>query len=340
MRLGEGDRNRAPEIARELALYGAAADPAIHGPFTIAVRQRDGRWLYLTTHRFPSVGVIGIGALSALVNLLLIGVSLWFGGRVAGPLRQFAASAERLRADAEVEPIPVTGPTELRAAAEALNHMQQRISRYVRERTSMIGAIAHDLRAPLSRLKFHVVSAPPKLRAAVEREIAEMEQLVGVTLDFVEADTRSGAFERLELSLLVEGIADDFADAGKDVEVVETAPLTICGNALLLRRLFTNLIDNALKYGGSARVRTCRENGCAIVEIDDVGPGLAPDDLARAFEPFFRGEKSRSRSTGGVGLGLAIARSAAVAHAGSIVLENLPERGLRARVFLSPSENA
>jgi signal transduction histidine kinase len=255
-------------------------------------------------------------------------------------MREFAASAEAVRAG-QIQPIEVRGPHELRTATVALNAMQERISGYIQERTTMIGAIAHDLRAPLSRLKFHVVNAPSSLRLQIEREIAEMEQLIDVTLAFVDEDTRVTSPTLVDLSSLVEAIADDFTDSGHDVKLDTMPQVTIDGDPVLLRRAFTNLIDNAIKYGGDATVSMSTSAEKAIVDIIDSGSGMAEDDLARAFEPFFRAERSRNRRTGGVGLGLAIVRTAILKHNGTVTLENHPGAGLRARVTflrLAPGE--
>lgn len=331
--LAAQDRAEGSQAAAELLSYGNHADPVLHPPFMLAVRRGDG-WLVVRGSAFPSFGRVGLVTFCAALTAILALVSLQFSRRLVQPLRDFAAAAERLRADSAAAPVPVAGPTELRAASEAVNRMQKRISEYVRERTAIIGAIAHDLRAPLARMRFHVESAPIELRAAIEREVAEMEQLAGVTLDFVEADTVGGAPEPVDLALLVEGVADDFADAGKSARLIESVPVTILGNALLLRRMFTNLIDNAVKYGGEARIAVGMEDGMAVIDVSDSGPGLSSEDIERAFEPFYRSEQSRSRATGGVGLGLAIASNAARAHGGTIRLENQEGGGLRARVTL------
>ena len=212
--------------------------------------------------------------------------------------------------------------------------MQARIRGYVLERTSMVGAIAHDLRTPLSRLKFHVASAPEPLRAKLEAEIDEMEQMIAASLEFAEAEARPQTRELIDLPLLVEGVVDDLSDLGKSVTLKRTEPATVAGDPLLLKRLFRNLINNAVTYGGHGRVSVQRQDGSVIVDIDDDGEGLDATSLDRAFEPFYRAESSRNRMTGGMGLGLAIVKAAAVSHGGDVELSNRSEGGLRARVSL------
>jgi len=110
--------------------------------------------------------------------------------------------------------------------------------------------------------------------------------------------------------------------------------VVIEGDSLGLRRLIANLIDNAVKYGGAARASIRAEPDFAVIEIEDDGPGVAPEEIERLFEPFYRHEPSRSRETGGIGLGLAVVRSIARAHGGDVTLRNRPEGGLLARVVL------
>lgn len=332
---------RSPPIMeiprREYELYGEAQfNPSIFGSFTAAVRQPDGRWRIVSRlTRDPVQRWQSATILSILISVLLTLPFAWlFSKRLARPIRALAQAAERLGRHQEVEPVFVRGPAEVRQAATAFNDMQARLRRYVAERTSVIGAIAHDLRTPLSRLNFHLASVPEDVRTKAEAEIAEMEQMISVTLDFVQNETRLQPHEPIDLGLLVEGVVDDLTDLGHDARMIENHPVTIQGDIVLLKRLFANLIANAVIYGKRAAISLTVEDGHAVVDVADEGPGLEPDDLERVFEPFYRAEASRNRATGGMGLGLAIVQSAAKAHGGDVRLFNRPEGGLCARVRL------
>jgi two-component system OmpR family sensor kinase len=329
--------SRVSQERRELADYGIERfDPVIFGAFTAAARMPDGRWLVVSRKGSQSIDSWQASTAWRFVLGLIIAliVAALFSARLARPIRAFAGAVERIGGQEQPEPVEVGGPSEIRLAATALNDMQTRIGRYIAERTSVVGALAHDLRTPLSRLHFHLAAAPEEVRCKAEAEIAEMEQMIAATLEFVENETRSRPREALDLALLVEGVVDDLADLGRDVRLERAAPATVCGDALLLKRLFANLVNNAVIYGRRATVTLDTVDSKAIVEVTDEGPGLSQADLDRAFEPFYRAESSRNRATGGMGLGLAIVRAAAQRHGGDVMLANRPEGGLSAKVTL------
>lgn len=198
----------------------------------------------------------------------------------------------------------------------------------------MVGAIAHDLRTPLTRLRFRIEAAPDDIRARLAADIDQMDAMISAALGFVRDATRTGPRERLDVTSLVESLAVEAAETGSDVIAAPSPRLTVLADPLALRRLFANLIENAVKYGERARVRMSDADGQAVIEIEDDGPGIPPEDLERVFEPFYRGEPSRNRETGGAGLGLAVVRSIARAHGGDVVLRNRSGGGLTARVTL------
>lgn len=336
-RRGRSLPRRISQERRALADYGIERfDPVIFGAFTAAARLPDGRWLVVSRKGSQSIDSWQAStALRFVVGLLIAVIVAWlFSARLARPIRAFASAVERIGGQERAEPVEVGGPSEIRLAAAAVNDMQTRIDRYIAERTSVVGALAHDLRTPLSRLHFHLAAVPEEVRCKAEAEIAEMEQMIAATLEFVENETRSRPREALDLALLVEGVVDDLADLGRDVHLERAAPATVCGDALLLKRLFQNLVNNAVTYGRRATVTLDTLDRKAIVEVTDEGPGLSQADLDRAFEPFYRAESSRNRATGGMGLGLAIVRAAAQRHGGDVTLANRPEGGLSARVTL------
>jgi two-component system OmpR family sensor kinase len=307
----------------------------LFGSFEAAVRRPDGAWTVVSPRRammdpWQQRFLLVLAAAALAVTPL----AWWFARRIAAPIAAFARAAERLGRDPEAPPLAVGGSTEVTAAAQAFNLMQERLRRYVRGRTTMIAAIAHDLRTPLTRLRFRIEAAPEELRVKLAADIDEMEAMVSATLAFVQDATRPVERTKLEVSSLVETVMDEAAETGRDAAVECAERAVVDGDPIALKRLVTNLVDNALKFGSRARGRVFAEDGMAIVEVDDDGPGVPEDEIERAFEPFQRLEGSRSRETGGAGLGLAVVRAIARGHGGEVTLQNRTEGGLRARVSL------
>lgn len=329
---------RAPHIFHRVPPPPPQAAPeqtVLFGSFQAAVRQPDGRWLEAAPRRAlidPWAQRVMLVMAAALVAVTPL--AWWFARRIAAPITAFARAAERLGRDPDAPPLSVRGSTEVTAAAAAFNLMQERLKRYVSNRTTMIAAIAHDLRTPLTRLRFRIEAAPDELKPKLAADLDEMEAMISATLAFVQDATRTGERTKLEVSSLVETVMDEAAETGADAAVEHAERAVVDGDPIALKRLVANLVDNALKFGSSARGRVFAEAGMAVVEVDDDGPGVPEGDIERAFEPFQRLEGSRSRETGGAGLGLAVVRAIARGHGGEVTLLNRAEGGLRARVTL------
>jgi two-component system OmpR family sensor kinase len=315
---------------------GAQNERWIVAPFTIALPYPDGTWTVVKdSPRFKLDSWQRRILISFLATAIVLAVGAYlFARRLTWPFAVLAAGAERLGRDPRAPPLPVTGASEVRVAARAFNDMQERLRRYVDDRTAMIGAIAHDLRTPLTRLRFRVEGVPEDLRAKMSSDLDQMEAMISATLGFVRDATEEGQRDRLELSSLLESLADDMTDTGADVTIERADKVIIHGDPVALKRLFSNLLVNAVKYGKRARVRVYAEPDAAIIEVDDDGPGVPNAEMERVFEPFYRREPSRNRDTGGIGLGLAVVRSISRAHGGDTELDNRPGGGLTARVRL------
>jgi signal transduction histidine kinase len=331
------DRRIFQAVRREINRNSRLRDERyLIAPFELGVQRPDGRWLVLQPK--PSLKPTPWQQLTftwvVLSTLALSPIAYLFARRLASPIAQFAAAAERLGRDPHAKPLFIRGPAEISVAVRAFNDMQERLARYVDDRTAMIGAVAHDLRTPLTRLRFRAESAPEELRAKMAADIEEMEAMISGTMAFVRDASQPTARTRLELSSLLESLADEMSDTGRDVVVEQADRIVIDGDPMALRRLFNNLLDNAVKFGRLARIRVFTDQANAVVEIDDKGPGLPGPELEQVFEPFYRRETSRSRETGGIGLGLAVVRSVARAHGGDAGLENRLGGGLTARVRL------
>nr|WP_249778158.1 HAMP domain-containing sensor histidine kinase [Phenylobacterium glaciei] len=308
--------------------------PPMFGEFSAAVRQSDGRWLVVRPQPEPFLNDWQGRVLLWLAGCLLLVAPLgyFFARRITAPLDRFARAAETLGRDPSGPLMALSGPAEVGAAARAFNDMQVRLKRFIDDRTAMVGAISHDLRTPLARIRFKLEGAPKPVKDAVLADVAQMEAMITSVLAFIRDASAARPRERLDLLSLLECLVDDAG--GQDLSVLEASvPVTVEADALGLQRLFGNLLDNAVKYGARGRVRVFQDDGHAVVEIADDGPGLGAGDLERVFQPFYRAEAARTLDGGGVGLGLAVARSIARAHGGDVVLVS-SAAGLTARVRL------
>ena len=270
------------------------------------------------------------------VNFAVLLFFAWFfARRLSLPIRRFAAAADRMGADVNAPSVPVEGPVELRTTAQALNGMQARIGDYLRERTAMIGAIAHDLRTPLARIAFRIEGAADPIREPVQHDIEQMRAMISATMDFVKGTTRPKERLKVDVVSLLSVIADKEREVGHVVSFRAAASSTVIGDPMSLERMFQNLINNAVAFGGSADVTIADEGNMVRITVSDRGPGLPEDQFRAVFDPFVRNDPSRSRETGGVGLGLTIARMVAVDHGGTVFLANRDGGGLVATVMLA-----
>lgn len=293
--------------------------------FVAALRRPDGRWVIVRNapEPFPPVWLIRLALWLGAGACVVTPLTFQCARRFSAPIAAFASAADRLGRDPSAPPIDLAGPAEVGLAARAFNRMQARLQAYVADRTAMIAAISHDLRAPLARMRFRLESAPAGLAAPLRTDIDQMEQMIADVLSFMRDGVERRERADLDLLSILECAVDDAAATGADVRLdgPET-PVIVAGDAVALRRLFDNLIGNAVKYGGRAEVRLQTAGDLAQISVRDDGPGLPDCELERVFEPFYRSGATRARKAGGVGLGLGVARSIARSHGGDITLRS------------------
>jgi signal transduction histidine kinase len=217
--------------------------------------------------------------------------------------------------------------------------MQGRLARFISDRVRILAAMSHDLKTPITRMRLRTeMLEDAAVRTKFERDLGEMETMVTQALEFMRDSSAEEPVRQVDIMALLETLQSDYRDAGKRVEIAGRVAQPYGGRPLALRRCLTNLVENALRYGQEAAIEV--EDGAQeiAVRIRDRGPGIPEGELERVFEPFYRGEASRSRETGGSGLGLGIARNIARAHGGDIVLRNRPGGGLEALLTLPRTE--
>lgn len=314
-----------------------AGDPGrpVFGRFAAAVRRTPGQWIVVqpASEPFPNPWQRRVLAWLGLSFALTAPLGYLFARRLTAPLRRFAGAARRFGADPTAPQMELNGPAEIGEAAIAFNDMQRRLKRFIDDRTAMVGAISHDLRTPLARIRFKLEKAPAPVRRSIARDLEQMDEMIGAVLEFIRDAQARRTREVLDLASVIECVVDDAAAAGATVGLGRMDRPTVGGDPMALQRLFANLIDNAIKYGEAAEVSVERCDGEAVVRISDRGPGLPESELERVFEPFYRTDASRNLDVGGIGLGLAVARSLAREHGGDVVLTS-SVLGLTATVWL------
>ncbi len=329
---------RPAERPHELVVLGGPAARRVQ----IGLRLPDGQWLNLTLPMQPARWLLSGTFLAAfvLMTAAAAGLTLWAVRRLTAPVATLAAAAERLGRDVNAPPLPEDGPEEVAKAAAAFNTMAGRIRRFLADRNFMLAAIGHDLRTPITRLKLRAeFIEDEELRRKTLGDLDELEAMVAATLAFGRDTQSEEPRVPLDLAELLRTLLDEAADAWPDAadKLAYHGPdhLTVGARPLALKRALTNLIGNAVKYGGAARVTLAGpQHGMASVRIEDDGPGIPPDDAERVFQPFMRLEASRNRETGGVGLGLTIARNILRGHGGDVAIGNAAGGGARVTATL------
>jgi signal transduction histidine kinase len=254
---------------------------------------------------------------------------------VTRQLKALADAAEELGKDINRPPLEEKGPLEVMRAARAFNTMQSRLAGYIRDRMRVLAAMSHDLKTPVTRLRLRSeLLDDAQLRAKFTADLQEMEAMVASTLDFMRGMESGEAARPVDIMALLESLQADMAEMGGKVIIHGQSFAPYPGQPQALKRCLANLVDNAIKYGGSATVVVDDSEGRLQLRISDEGPGLAPEELEKVFEPFYRVEGSRNRDSGGSGLGLTIARNIAQSHGGSLILRNRAAGGLEAVLVL------
>jgi signal transduction histidine kinase len=337
--------------------------PARNAPGGLAVATPFDIWLaryfyYLLPDTFSIVAQVGLedgsvavfsavvpqerlSRLESLVPQLLLLVAVCFGlaaflvYMTTRSLNRLARAADTIGENPDGPALEETGPSEIRRVIGAFNRMQTRVNGYIQERASLLGAISHDLKTPITRLRLRTEMLPDKeVGARMQRDLDEMESMVGSTLEFFRGLSAEPGRRPIDVDALVESIAEDRRDIGQQVGVSGSARAPYLGHPQALRRCIENLVGNALRYGGSVAIELDDSPERLRIAIRDRGPGIPPAELERVFEPYYRLDASRNLASGGVGLGLSIARNIARWHGGDIVLENSPDGGLIAAIVL------
>ncbi len=313
--------------------------PMMHewGEMDFSIRLGDGSWLNIQIDKAdapPPWANKTLGLLVLLAIALITG-GMFLSQRMARPMAQLAKAADRLGLGQASSLLAEDGPREVRHTIRAFNRMQERMQKHIKDRTLMLAAISHDLRTPITTLRLRAeYIEDEEMRDKTLATLTEMEAILSATLGFARDDAADESARLTDIPALLQSLIDDHVDLGSSVTYHGPDKLPFTCRPVSLRRALNNLIENALKYGGTAEVHLTGQNTSIEICIDDNGPGIPEDKLTEVFTPFFRLDKSRSGNIGGTGLGLSVALTIAHAHGGELTLINRPGGGLRARLVL------
>ncbi|WFL78451.1 ATP-binding protein [Altererythrobacter arenosus] len=281
--------------------------------------------------------IVGSILLQTLVTFVVL-VALLFPmlRRITRPLASLTARVDDFARNPD-RPVALaeSGPEDIRHLIAAHNAMEARIAAMLDEKDVMLGAIGHDLKTPLAALRVRIENvADETQRLRMAESIEDITRTLDDILNLARVGRSTDPLEKTDLAALLSSLVEEYEDMGEPVEMAETDRVVAQVRATWLRRAVRNLIGNALRYGGTARVSLAAEGDRVTIRVDDDGPGIPEDQISAMLEPFARGEASRNRATGGAGLGLTLARAIAEQHGGALSLANRAEGGLRAGISL------
>jgi signal transduction histidine kinase len=303
-----------------------------------SAQMNDNRWLNVTVAPRPYAPPGWPLAVQMLVMALLSGLAIILViGRLTMPLKALAESAAALGRGEERPPLREEGPSEVLNTVRAFNEMQDRLTRFVHDRTKMLAAIGHDLRTPITSLRLRAeFIEDDDIRVKILETLDEMQLMAEAALSFAREEAAQEPARIVDIGALISTVCADLADIGKAVKCEEIEGVTLRCRPAAVKRALRNVVENAVSYGQEARVSVAlaKNNNEFTIYVDDNGPGIPEDAMETVFKPFVRLENSRSRDTGGVGLGLAIARSTIRSHGGDITLKNCKPGGLRVIISL------
>ena len=273
---------------------------------------------------------------TVLIFLLLFAIMALMLRRITRPLDTLTRRTQSFAVTGNAtKPLEPDGPEDLRRLIAAHNAMESRIGSMLDEKDVMLGAIGHDLKTPLAALRVRIESVSDKgARSKMAATIDDIARTLDDILSLARVGRSEGPAEPVDLAALMASVVEEYEDMDEPVTLAEAPRIVARVHETWLRRALRNLVGNALRYGGVARVSLFRRSDEIVLRVDDDGPGIPEDRIADMLEPFQRGESSRNRATGGAGLGLTLARAIAEQHGGTLVLSNRADAGLRAEIRL------
>ena len=318
-------------------IFSAARHEPLRLRVTIALP--DGRYFNSVQSVMPAYEWTQLLSFSLpIVSVPLLLLSLYFIYRVVRPIRRLASAADAISRGEWRTTLPITGPQESRELTQAFNLMQLRLARHLDSRTRMLAAMSHDLNTPITELRLQVELMPEgDARDDMLESLNELRAMVHETLHFIRGEVQHALPQRCNLSQMLADLTRRYLLLGKAVTWQGEPDIELMCRPVAIKRALSNLIENALQYGGDAVLTLTQLPGWVQIEVLDQGAGLSAEQLEQACEPFVRfcdTPRTENTAGGGLGLGLAIAQSNIHAHGGELTLANRPPAGLCVTVML------
>ncbi|AUC96588.1 two-component sensor histidine kinase [Bradyrhizobium sp. SK17] len=338
-RLNIALREAGPRLTGDVsAATSGSIDPASSAKTAPAtIRLPDGAVVEATTGSTklpPFFGGFWVSTVLFLfVSVTLLGV--WAGRALSAPLSAFARAAENFSISQAAAPLPETGPEEIRAAAVALNHMRERITALMNDRTRMLAAISHDLRTPITRLRLRSEYIENDAhRAETLHDLDQMQAMLESVLSFLSGGSAAKP-TLVNVAALLQTICEQFSDCGHVVRYHGPIRASLLIRPSEISRTVTNLVENALRFGSEVDIRLTASTDQAIIDVADDGPGIPEHLRADMLKPFVRGDEARTMNEkSGFGLGLSIAQAMVYGHGGELSLHDNAPHGLLVRITL------
>ena len=333
--LDSGDQASLSSIAEEKYKLNKYKRNNFQQEFSISILLNSGRWLNVESHVAPPSKLWALPSLIAMLvtAIALIAILIIMMRRVTKPMAELAAAAEGFGRGETTEKLLSWGPQDVRKATDAFNLMQERLARFVKDRTEMLASISHDLRTPITSLRIRAEFIEDvSLRNEMLVTISEMQLMVEATLAFAKQDANQEKSIATDIYALLDSIVVDVRDLGAEISLHGDLGVVLMCRPLSIKRVFRNLIENAVRYGGIVKIKLHKSQKNIIITIEDDGPGVDAEKLDKIFEPFYRLDESRNTENGSVGLGLSISKTIIHAHGGEICADNITPHGLCVKV--------
>ena len=273
---------------------------------------------------------------TVMMYVVVLGSLLLFTRRLVMPLSRLSAAVAEMGKGVQVLAVTSSGPAEIAAVTLAFNDMNARITQMLLDKDAILGALGHDLRTPLTALRIQAENLDPSRgRDRMIEAINHLTHIVNGILDLSKIGANKEPAVPTDLVALITTIVEEFEDLGADVQLATGPRRSVLLRPHLFMRLIRNVIENAVKYGGSARIAVTESAAGLVISVDDQGPGIPPQVIPRLLKPFERLDGSRNSASGGSGLGLTIAQMIAQAHGATLGFENRSPRGLRVTITLA-----